>query len=229
MTMKKKFWIILSAAFGGISPNVFRLAVSLTQGNDDLPGATYLLGLLIFAVMGAAVALIWEETDFKRAFYLGIGLPAFIQMGAGEISTAEKMATLTPAPARVAVQQHAPRYADMAVLPAARRSEGRQIKLIFREYQPRCSVVFAGGDSTAQLPVDFPPRTLNKTVKVPDFAGSFRIRIGVSYSNPLTLDNDPDTIPAYRITVVKSWWNGFRQALGLRGESYVIQVERDEG
>jgi hypothetical protein len=35
----------------------------------------------VFRYFGAGVALIWRETDFRRAFYLGLGLPSLMQVG----------------------------------------------------------------------------------------------------------------------------------------------------
>lgn len=73
-------WAIVAAALGGIAPHLMNLAILLTSGRE-LPGYTYYLGSLIFLLMGGAVCLIWRETNLIRAFYLGLGLPALIQVG----------------------------------------------------------------------------------------------------------------------------------------------------
>lgn len=78
-------WAIFAAALGGISPNLMNLAILLTN-NGELPEYTYILGSLIFFLMGGAVGFVWQETNLKRAFCLGIGLPALIQVGIGDIS-----------------------------------------------------------------------------------------------------------------------------------------------
>ncbi len=76
--------ISLAAGFGGISPNIFFIGAICLAGPVDIPGSTriltYMLGLLLFSGMGAGVAFIWGEKDLKRAFYLGLGLPAFMQL-----------------------------------------------------------------------------------------------------------------------------------------------------
>ena len=54
--MKQKIYLIFAGAFGGISPNILSLGITLTQENALMPEVTYFVGLFIFAVMGAAMA-----------------------------------------------------------------------------------------------------------------------------------------------------------------------------
>jgi hypothetical protein len=79
LTAQKRLVITLAAGFGGIAANLLALAVILLQ-NGGLPQPTYYLAMCILFIMGAAVALIWGETDARKAFYLGIGLPALLQV-----------------------------------------------------------------------------------------------------------------------------------------------------
>ena len=72
--------IVLVGAFGGMFPTLLRLAIDLSQDKvraGDLHGSM-LLAMAIFAVCGGFVAGIWGETDLKKVFYLGIGLPSFL-------------------------------------------------------------------------------------------------------------------------------------------------------
>jgi len=78
---------IIVGALGGITPNLVTLAGQLTAKNAELPNATYLIGLLIFAGLGAAVAYIWQERNLKKAFYIGIGLPSLIQLNIANLGT----------------------------------------------------------------------------------------------------------------------------------------------
>lgn len=106
--MNKKAAIALTAGFGGISPNVLKIALALTGKNkvDASVDLGYGIGLLLFAILGAGVALIWRETDFRRAFYLGLGLPSLMQVGLTGATAHQDQAT-TAAPDR-AVQVGAP-------------------------------------------------------------------------------------------------------------------------
>ena len=84
--MKGKIGLILAAAFGGVLSNIIDVATRLQQRPPDLPSGTYWIGFLIWAVCGAGVALVWGEKNLKKAFYLGIGLPALIQLNVGMTS-----------------------------------------------------------------------------------------------------------------------------------------------
>lgn len=79
-------WAIVAAASGGIAPNMMYLAILLTTRDGEIPQYTYYLGLLIFLLMGGAVGFFWQETNLKRAFWLGISLPALIQVGYSDFS-----------------------------------------------------------------------------------------------------------------------------------------------
>jgi hypothetical protein len=76
---------IVAAGFGGIAPNLLDLAVLMT-GGEKLPNYTYYLGLVLFAAIGCAIGYFWREPDPKRAFYLGVGLPALLQLSANDLS-----------------------------------------------------------------------------------------------------------------------------------------------
>lgn len=97
--MTGKVAIALTAAFGGISPNLLMVAICLTGTERRDPGinAGYIVGLLLFAVLGGAVALIWGERDPKRAFYLGLGLPSMLQIAMSGVGSGNLNANNTAA------------------------------------------------------------------------------------------------------------------------------------
>ena len=70
--------IVLSAGIGGAAPNLVDLAQIWTGKDPWIPGLVYYLGLAIFFLVGAFVALIFHETDSRKAFFLGVSLPALI-------------------------------------------------------------------------------------------------------------------------------------------------------
>ena len=70
--------IALAAGIGGIAPNLVNLAQGFTGDAPYLPGFIYYVGVAIFFGLGASVALIFAETDHRKAFILGISLPALI-------------------------------------------------------------------------------------------------------------------------------------------------------
>jgi hypothetical protein len=76
--MSDKLIIALSAGTGGIAPSLIHLAQGFLKINPDIPGFFYYVGIAIFFLLGALVAIFLSETEVKRAFFLGIGLPALI-------------------------------------------------------------------------------------------------------------------------------------------------------
>ncbi len=222
--MKGKLPVLLSAAFGGISPNLLRLAISLMNENAELPEPTYLIGLLIFAVMGAVVALIWEETNYKKAFYLGIGLPAFIQMSAGEISNSQMAARWMDVNQSYLHAEATPQPFSWQIETVDYQEEQRRIELNFAEYTPRFFVRYTAPDSSVEEALFLKPGQRRLRLDVPDFARSFQIRILRSTSNPVTLPEQFPETPRYRVKIERTLWSGFRQAIGLPAE-YQIRVE----
>jgi hypothetical protein len=104
--MNAKSAIALTAGFGGISPNLLRIAIDLTEKKEvAYIGIGYVIGLLLFAIMGAGVAVIWGETDFKRAYYLGVGLPSLMQVA---IATATQGQAPLPVSPVQAIEVEAP-------------------------------------------------------------------------------------------------------------------------
>ncbi len=231
--MNIKLPVLLSAAFGGISPNLFRLAVNLTQPNAELPQPTYFLGLLIFALMGAGVAYIWEENNLKKAFYLGLGLPAFIQLSAGELSSTEMTAYLYRQMPPVATA--APAQQNMAVsfqlIPATFHqdtTEARTITITLDKYIPTYTIVFSSEEDVLEKVVRSRPRQLTRTFRVPGFATQFRIKIRKSMSKAQPLPREPGAAPRYRISVQESFWKGLLEAIGFRDAGLTIIVEKEE-
>jgi hypothetical protein len=89
----------LAGGIGGASSNLLDLARHLTASNPVPPGILWIVGTLIFFGLGAAVAMVFQETDSKKAFFLGIGLPALIAAAAttnAPISQQQLMPTAKP-------------------------------------------------------------------------------------------------------------------------------------
>lgn len=216
--MKEKLPILFAAAFGGISPNLLRLAVNLMGENPVLPELTYVVGLAIFALMGSIVAWIWEETDFKKAFYLGIGLPAVIQMGAGEISknsTAYLDQMNTTYHASLAVEERP--FFSIRAAGYFQEQQPRQLTLSLEKYWPRCQVVFSAGDSTVSQDVVFPPRKMSRSLAIPDFATEFHIEWRRNKSVKMTIPAESEQSDVhYLINTRKPIWSGLMVAIGLR-------------
>jgi len=74
---------LIAAGIGGISPYLVTLARDLvtskaTQHFSDFVSPLFFVGLLLLALIGAAVCFLLQEADLKKAFVLGISAPALI-------------------------------------------------------------------------------------------------------------------------------------------------------
>jgi hypothetical protein len=78
----KSLLIGLAGGIGGSASNFLYLGQQLTAQRGSEVSWLYFFGTLIFFGLGAAIALIFQETDAKKAFFLGIGLPALIAAAA---------------------------------------------------------------------------------------------------------------------------------------------------
>ena len=70
--------VALASGTGGIAPSLVHLAQGFVKQITEVPGPLYFVGVGIFFLLGALVAYFFAETNARKAFFLGIGLPALI-------------------------------------------------------------------------------------------------------------------------------------------------------
>lgn len=71
--------IFIAGGIGGLMPTLVKMApVYIQDDGTPLPAAGFYLGLSIFFVIGAIVALASKETDFGKAILLGIAAPGIV-------------------------------------------------------------------------------------------------------------------------------------------------------
>lgn len=132
--MRTPFVVALAAGTGGIAPNLVHLAQGFINHNPNVPGPLYFVGVAIFFALGALVAFFFAETNAKKAFFLGIGLPALI-------ATAQT----TGAPKKIVAAVISTAYAQAPVSPTATTTavrfksatECRQCELWFADHEGR--------------------------------------------------------------------------------------------
>jgi len=102
--------IFATGAFGGIAPILLQLAIDLTQGRKRVEaiGLSILIGMAIYAGLGGGLSLIWKETDLKKVFYIGLGLPSLLTIASGNITAPQPPSNPNPAPT-ISVPQQGPR------------------------------------------------------------------------------------------------------------------------
>ena len=70
------FQAALVGAFGGMAPKLIELIPKLF--NNVFPSSGYVLALVLLAIIGAIVVLVYKEQSLQKALVLGAGAPAII-------------------------------------------------------------------------------------------------------------------------------------------------------
>jgi hypothetical protein len=206
-----------AAAFGGIATSLFGLAIDLTRG-QPLPTPSFLLGLAILAFLGAMVAVFLGETNCKKAFFLGLGLPSLIQVGAAR-------ATQDP-PAGPE------KDAMFSLLPVA-HAAGKEVSVPGRTLKVRADgeamayeVVFSSGDGRREEKVAVPAAPGEKSLSVPDYASRFVVQVGSARSVNQPLPPRAGTVTVMKLNVRPKPWSGLKQSLGVQqAAGYDVVIE----
>lgn len=214
--MNQNIRILLAGAFGGMFPSLFNLATLLTGKEASMPSPTFWLGVLVFAVMGAAVTMVWTETDLPKAFYLGIGLPSLLQAGAGYVSENQiKTAALPRTIAELFVKEaHA----------QAPSLEGRTIIVTPGAKSPSSAVFYSKDGKRQIVPLT---QQGQQTIQVPPDASEVGFKVGESASERVPLPSAPNASGQYKVDAQPNIWSGFQRAIGVRGvNDYDVRIEQ---
>jgi len=205
----------VAAGFGGTATSLFALAISLTKG-EALPNPSFLLGIALLAFLGAMVAVLLDETNCKKAFFLGLGLPSLVQVGAANATR--------PA----AEGAHS---AWLALLPVAHASDdeasilGRTL-VLRTDGRTAYDVIFTSGDGKREEKVAVPAAATEKNLAVPHYARRYVVQVGRarSASQPLSLNGGGETI--VKVTLRDKTWSGLQRAVGIQPSAdYDVMVE----
>jgi hypothetical protein len=244
--MQNRTAVFLSAGFGGVASNLLKLAVLLTGGPVPLPGvsyaATYSLGLVFMAGLGGATALALKETSPKKAIFIGLGLPAFLQVGAANISQAYAP---KPESGMTAVEDTVGRhwgfastaFAD-ATIPVRRRPVPSPavtkpvVKTIVIETagdkKPQ-SVTFYSKDKKMLQVIPASDFIDNSgTITVPSGASSFSVNYHGIPSQKMQIDET--TGPAkVSVEIKQKPWSGLYNAIGINNaKSWDVDVQQQK-
>lgn len=146
LTTAQRMQVCLAAAVGGIAPNVLHVAMCLVGEPRRDPGVNlgFVVGLVLLASLGLAVAWFWNERVPRRAFYLGIGLPAMLQiaMGSPTQQTTNRAALPQFRVVEVVASFLAPRaYAQPAPTPASKPA-AQTLTIEFKNVPTDAQLVF---------------------------------------------------------------------------------------
>lgn len=208
---KERVQAILAGFIGGLAPFAINLAQSLV-GNSNLTTSLsigYVVGMLIFGIMGAAMAFVFGELNLGKAFFLGVSGPAMISLAAKDPSkpVAGLMDSKSAYYASFALVSSA--YAQEEPASSTQQSSDRILEIQLNGTMPEAVVAFV--DSAGKEPKTITIK-LHKydRVLVPPTATAIVVRYGSSVTNPYPLSATADQ-PQY----VEVTGTGGRKALDI--------------
>ena len=203
---------ILAGAFGGVAPNVVRLIVNYTSPSPQHiinQPVSYSLAMVGFAVIGALVVWVFQETNLKQALFLGIGLPSLFQIGGLQSAPSSNPPAIAPG-TQASTSLFSSAYAQSP--PASPSSVAdRTLKLTTDKNMPY-TVAFYNTDNAL---ISSSPVTNPAAVAVPPNAVKFAIQVGASTSNSYELPKAPGSVINADVKISEKPASGFIQGLGL--------------
>jgi hypothetical protein len=186
---------------GGLAPFAINLAQALV-GNSQLtikPSVGYIIGMLIFGIIGGVVAALFREVDLRKAFFLGISAPAMISLAAKSDSGASKAnsTALTPSSgAHVSFSLVSSAYAQQESRSSPQPIDGRILDVQLNGTMPAATIAFRDASNKEVKTVTI---TLHEDqrILVPQTATSIVVRYGDSVTNAYPLSpsaNQPQRI-----------------------------------
>ena len=168
---------ILAGAVGGLAPNFLRLIVHYTSTSPEpIKIAPYCVALAGLAVLGGVVVWIFQETDLKRAFYVGIGLPSLLQVVNLQSQLSPNSHDVAPPPpgTNASISLISSAYAQTPP-PTGGSAIGRKLNLTGATSAPQATVLFYGEDNKWVA-----TKPMGQGVEVPQAAAKFAIQVGQS-------------------------------------------------
>ena len=221
---------LLCAAVGGSAPCLLRVAINCMKPVEEQIhlGSGYIFGLLVMAALGAGVGLIFKEKDWKRAFALGVSVPALVQGGLGDASK-EKVSP-TPAPQAHVWSLVGSAFAGESA-PIAKSTNGpsRQVTL---QADPRLKNVnvFARNKEGRTLCVYTVSSGSPTNVFVPATVDSLWITGDNFRGTAKELPPEPLKPTTISLEAEKNNFVGFQQAIGFRNvKAFDVDVRQTAG
>lgn len=231
-----------TGAFGGVAPTLLRLAINLTQNGgriSDQIDSSIVIGIAIFAILGGGLAVIWKETDLKKVFYIGLGIPSLLTVAGHALSTPQGQPIQSISAPDVRVPQQAPTGPPGGSVEGAPKHpaslfrlrvfaqgniQGRQLNVDLTDAAPEITqapIELVFEPSGGYVPVPHGVAIVN----VPPTATSFRIQGEIASSDPIDLPSAPGSTMRVRFRSEKTSLSGFLYSLGIKRPPYQLIKE----
>ena len=212
--MKQDYFALVAGGAGGIFTSVYDKASWLVNGGIPPWTIGQLLGLLVFFVLGAGLAWLFEEDNRRKAFFVGLGLPAFLtaaQTQAGP--TVEQSAALRPGFGLFATAYAQERAAE------AEGDDEVSVSAAARTLTVRPAPDHTCPEGTLQFYAEMQeiggiPLSCDQAMEVPPEATHFGI--STAQSNPNRFELSEAEAATYELRYDYNFWTDLRAGLGAR-------------
>jgi hypothetical protein len=233
--------VVICAGIGGMLPTAVKLAPAFATAQPPSPEPGLYLGFFLYFVVGAVVALLYRETDFRKAIILGIAAPGIVtNLIAGtdqagvlrktQAETQQQSALLESWPAVLgigaahartrgasqAIPRSSPQRAQLTVVPDLRGSEANYAV-------PPVRIAFLSRDGRTLTSTTVDPRTTTQ-LSVPAGAASVRADAGGRWGDT-DLPRGPYASADLRLKVEFGRPNDFLWALGQTRKARIDNVD----
>ena len=209
---------IFAGGLGGVAPNLVRLIVNYSSPSPQhiiSQPVSYFLAMVGFAVLGALVVWVFQETNLKQALFLGIA--SLFQIGS--LQSAPSLTPPSMAPGtQASISLVSSAYAQPPPNPSASAAD-RTLNLTADKNIPYTVAFYRLNNSLiSSLPV-----TNSGSVAVPPDAVKFALQVGESTSDSYELPNTSGAVIKADVKINEKPTSGFLQGLGLaRAPQYDI-------
>lgn len=238
--MKQDHLALVAGGAGGIFTSVYDKAWWLIEGDTPVWSLGQLLGLCVFFVLGGGLAWLFEEDNRRKAFFLGLGLPAFLTVAQTQDAPTAAQTQAAPATeqtqAAPAAEQSAiplPGFALFATAHAQERVEEPPAETgaaAAADEQPapmggRRMIIQSAADhpcpkGTLRFYVEMqetrtiPLASCGEAIEVPSAATHFGI--STRDANPNRFPLREEKVATYEMRYEYNFWTDFRAGLGAR-------------
>lgn len=211
--------ILVAGAIGGMAVPALRAGLKLTQqvnANIDItPG--YAVGAVVLAIVGMITVWFLDETERKKAFIIGLSLPATISSLGGQIHSNEEKAPAAPSASIFSLLVGTAHAADVTTLVpqqtiASSTDLGRYFRLVGNA-DGRVTVQLFDKDGT-KLRSFVPDGT--ELENLPDAAATAVLKTRSGAEQKIALSEVPGSVTRTTVALKQESKNGFWQALGIQ-------------
>ena len=209
---------IFAGGLGGVAPNLVRLIVNYSSPSPQhiiSQPVSYFLAMVGFAVLGALVVWVFQETNLKQALFLGIA--SLFQIGS--LQSAPSLTPPSMAPGtQASISLVSSAYAQPPPNPSASAAD-RTLNLT-ADKNIRYTVAFYRLNNSL---ISSLPATNSGSVAVPPDAVKFALQVGESTSDSYELPKTSGAVIKADVKINEKPTSGFLQGLGLaRAPQYDI-------